>query len=206
MRLSARSQAWPGSRWSRPSAGPGTCRVSVVPLIALHRSYLAQLRGDAEGTAAFASTVLPEASARASARRAPSPSGTWPVAERPRGWLAEAGAPSMSGVTGWRAAGQPTLTAYGADQLGQVQRAQGHLDATVQDLVHWARISPRRLTSRRRRLQARVCGPAEVAYQRDELDTALRYVTEGIALCRQFVYTAPLAGGLATLAWTAGHR
>ena len=26
-------------------------------------------------------------------------------------------------------------------------------------------------------------------------------MTEGIALCRQFVYTAPLAGGLATLAW-----
>ena len=44
-------------------------------------------------------------------------------------------------------------------------------------------------------------GLAEVAYQRDELDTALRHVTEGIALCRQFVYTAPLAGGLATLAW-----
>ena len=30
---------------------------------------------------------------------------------------------------------------------------------------------------------------------------ALRHVTEGIALCRQFVYTTPLATGLATLAW-----
>ena len=27
------------------------------------------------------------------------------------------------------------------------------------------------------------------------------HVTEGIALCRQFVYTPPLAAGLATLAW-----
>ncbi len=44
-------------------------------------------------------------------------------------------------------------------------------------------------------------GLAEVAYQRNELDTALDHVTEGIALCRQFVYTTPLAGGLATLAW-----
>ena len=44
-------------------------------------------------------------------------------------------------------------------------------------------------------------GLAEVAYQRNELDTALRHVTEGIALCRQFVYTPPLAAGLATLAW-----
>ena len=44
-------------------------------------------------------------------------------------------------------------------------------------------------------------GLGEVAYQRNELDTALRHVTEGIALCRQFVYTTPLAAGLATLAW-----
>ena len=44
-------------------------------------------------------------------------------------------------------------------------------------------------------------GLAEVAYQRNELDTALHHVTEGIALCRQFVYTPPLAAGLVTLAW-----
>ena len=43
-------------------------------------------------------------------------------------------------------------------------------------------------------------GLAEIAYQRDELDLALRHATEGIALCRQFVYTTPLASGLATLA------
>jgi ATP/maltotriose-dependent transcriptional regulator MalT len=40
-----------------------------------------------------------------------------------------------------------------------------------------------------------------VAYQRNELDSALRHVTDGIALCRSFVYTMPLAAGLATLAW-----
>jgi LuxR family maltose regulon positive regulatory protein len=44
-------------------------------------------------------------------------------------------------------------------------------------------------------------GPAEVAYQRNDLDAALRQVTEGIALSRQFVYTPPLAAGLVTLAW-----
>ena len=44
-------------------------------------------------------------------------------------------------------------------------------------------------------------GLGEVAYERNELDTALRHVTEGIALCRQFVYTPPLAAGLVTLAW-----
>ena len=44
-------------------------------------------------------------------------------------------------------------------------------------------------------------GLGEVAYQRNELDLALRHVTEGITLCRQFVYTPPLAAGLVTLAW-----
>jgi len=44
-------------------------------------------------------------------------------------------------------------------------------------------------------------GLAEVAYQRGELDDALRHVTEGIAACRQLPYTQPLAAGLATLAW-----
>jgi len=32
-------------------------------------------------------------------------------------------------------------------------------------------------------------GLADIAYQRDDLDLALRYAAEGIALCRQFVYT-----------------
>ena len=40
-----------------------------------------------------------------------------------------------------------------------------------------------------------------MAYQRNELDAALRHVTEGIALCRQLAYTPPLAAGLVTLAW-----
>ena len=44
-------------------------------------------------------------------------------------------------------------------------------------------------------------GLAQVAYQRNELGAALGHVNEGIALCRQFVHTAPLAEGLLTLAW-----
>ncbi len=44
-------------------------------------------------------------------------------------------------------------------------------------------------------------GLAEVAYQRNELEAALQYLSDGIPLCRQFNYTQPLATGLATLAW-----
>jgi hypothetical protein len=37
----------------------------------------------------------------------------------------------VSGIAGWRAAGQPTVAACGSYQLGQVERAQGRLDAAV---------------------------------------------------------------------------
>ena len=80
-----------------------------------------------------------------------------------------------------------------------IRRAQGRLDAAVltceqalDSLVTSGRPPPAAGPS--------YAGLAEIAYQRDELDVALRYATEAIALCRQFVYTPPLAGGLATLA------
>ena len=123
------------------------------------------------------------------------------MAEWLRGRLAEAERAFASSIAGWQAAGQPTLTAWGRYQLGQVQRAQGRLDAAVRTCQQALEI-----TAVPGRPPLPTAGPAyvglaEVAYQRNELDTALRHVTEGIALCRQFVYTAPLAAGLVTLAW-----
>jgi LuxR family transcriptional regulator, maltose regulon positive regulatory protein len=44
-------------------------------------------------------------------------------------------------------------------------------------------------------------GMAGVLYERGQLDSALRHVTQGIALSRQLPYRQPLATGLATLAW-----
>ena len=80
-----------------------------------------------------------------------------------------------------------------------IQLAQGRLDAAaltceqaLGSLVTSGRAAPAAGPS--------YAGLAEIAYQRDELDAALRHATEAIALCRQFVYTPPLAGGLATLA------
>ena len=85
--------------------------------------------------------------------------------------------------------------------MPDVQRAQGRLDAAVltcQQAVH--------ATAGSGSTPLPASGPAyvglgEVAYQRNELDLALRQVTEGIALSRQFVYTPPIAAGLVTLAW-----
>ena len=91
------------------------------------------------------------------------------------------------------------MTAWGYYSLALLRRAQGRLDAAaltceraLDTLVTAGRPPP-------------AAGPgyvglADIAYQRDELDVALRHATEGIALCRQFVYTTPLANGLATLA------
>ena len=184
-----------------PSAGRAASMLVNVPAtIALHRCYLAQLRGEAEGTVAFASRALAESGEGEWLLRSTA-QGFLAVAEWLRGRLTEAERAFVSGIAGWRAAGQHTATAWGCYQLGQVQRAQGRLDAAVrtcqQALEATAGPGPTPLPA---------AGPAyvslgEVAYQRNELDTALQHVTGGIALCRRFVYTASLATGLATLAW-----
>ena len=121
------------------------------------------------------------------------------VAEWLRGRLTEAERAFASSVTGWRETGQLTHDRVGLLPLALIRRAQGRLDAAaltceqaLDSLVTSGRPLPAAGPS--------YVGLAEIAYQRDELDLALRHATEGIALCRQFVYTPPLANGLATLA------
>jgi LuxR family transcriptional regulator, maltose regulon positive regulatory protein len=82
--------------------------------------------------------------------------------------------------------------------LGQVQRAQGNLDAALatyrQALEEAGESSQVALTS-----LAHV-GLAQVLYERNELTAALDHATRGSTLCRQLAVTWPLATGLATLA------
>ena len=184
-----------------PSVGkPASLLVSVPVRIALLRAYLAELRGDAEGAAAFASQALAGIGESewllASVTRI-----HLAIAEWLHGRLAEAERAFASGSAGWQAAGQPTITAWRCYELGQVQRAQGRLDAAVRTCQQALEI-----TAPHGQPPLPAAGPAhvglgEVAYERNELDSALRHVTEGIALCRQFVYTPPLAAGLVALAW-----
>ena len=183
-----------------PTAGRAASLLVNVPAhIALDRAYLAQLRGDAESTAAFAEQALTECAA-GEWLLASTVHGFLAVAQWLRGRLTEAQRAFESGIAGWRKADQLTHAAWGAYHLAHVQRAQGRLDAA-------SRTCHRALeTTSGPGLPLSAAGPAyvglgEVAYQRNELDLALRHVTEGIALCRQFVYTPSLAAGLATLAW-----
>ena len=182
-----------------PTAGvAASFLVNVPALTTLNRSYLAQLHGDAEATAAFAAQTLAESKPEERALSATA-QGFLAVAEWLCGRLAEAERALASSVTEWCETGELTLIAWGWYELVLIQLAQGRLDAAaltceqaLGSLVTSGRAPP-------------AAGPsyavlADIAYQRDELDVALRHVTEGIALCRQFVYTPPLANGLATLA------
>ena len=184
-----------------PTAGrAGSLLVNVPAHIALDRAYLAQFRGDAVATAAFSARALAECG-EGEWLLSSTVQGFLAVAEWLRGRLAEAERAFMSGIAGWRAGGQLTHIGWACYSLSQVQRGQGRLDAVVRTCQQ-----AQEITAMPGRPPRPAAGPAyaclgEVAYQRDELDTALQHVTEGIALCRQFVYAPPLAAGLATLAW-----
>ncbi len=189
---------WADEPFEPASGAAASFLINVPALTTLNRSYLAQLHGDAEATAAFATQTLAESRPEEGALSATA-HGFLAVAEWLRGRLTEAERALASSVTGWRETGQLTLIAWGYYELVLIQLAQGRLDAAaltceqaLDSLVTSGQPAPAAGPS--------YAGLAEIAYQRDELDVALRHATEGIALCRQFVYTPPLAGGLATLA------
>jgi LuxR family maltose regulon positive regulatory protein len=172
---------------------------NIAAAIPLARAFQAELRGDADREIAFGTRALAEA-AEGERTLGAIIHGHLGVAEWLRGRLPEAERALGSSAAELRAAGQLFLAMRVCEHLGQVQRAQGRLDAalgTCQEALRTAQAG----------------GPAppvagiaqvamaEVAYQRDELDAALRHVSQGIDPCRQLVYTQPLATGLATLAW-----
>jgi LuxR family transcriptional regulator, maltose regulon positive regulatory protein len=201
--LDAAEQAYAGAAGEpfEPTVGrAGSMLVNVPALIAIHRGFLAQLRGDAEDTGAFASRALAE-SREGEWRLSSTARGFLAMAEWLRGRPAEAERAFASSIAGWQAAGQPTLTAWNRYLLAQVQRAQGRLDAAIQtyEQALTATAVPGRPPAPTVGLV--YVGLAEVAYQRNELDSALRYVTEGIALERQFLPGTSPTAGLVTLAW-----
>jgi LuxR family maltose regulon positive regulatory protein len=123
------------------------------------------------------------------------------LAEWLRGRLADAERGFAAIVAGWRAAGERPLAASACHFLGQVQRAQGRLDAALGTYQQALEIAAPPGQAAMPAAGIGYVGMAEVAYQRGELDAALRHVTEGITLCRQLNWTQPLATGLVTLAW-----
>jgi len=201
--LDAAEQAYAGAAEEpfEPTVGrAGSMLVNVPALIAIRRSFLAQLRGDAEAGAAFASRALAE-SMEGEWLLSSTARGFLAMAEWLRGRLTEAERAFATSIAGWQAVGQPILTAWHRVQLARVQRALGRLDTAIQTYEQALEA-----TAVPGRPPAPTVGPvylglAEVAYQRNELDSALRYATEGIALSRQFLDGTSPAQGLVTLAW-----
>src|SRR5262249_54233395 len=184
-----------------PSVGTAASLLVNVPVaIALERAYLAELRGDTDGTAAFASQA--QAGLGAGEQMLDSvPRLQLAAADWLHGRAGQAERALLPLTARWRAAGQRSLALRGCFLLGQVQRAQGKLDAAARTYRQAVEIGA---PPGRRALPAAGIGHeglAELAYQRNELDAALRHVTDGIADLRQLNYPAPLALGLATLAW-----
>ena len=184
-----------------PSVGRAASLLANVPAaIALGRTYLAVLYGDAEAAAASASQAL-----------AALGEGEWvlhsvslwmlALAERLRGRLEDAERGFAASVAGWRAAGEHPLAAWACHDLGRVQRAQGRLDATLATYRQVLEIAAPPGRAAMPAAGIGYVGMAEVAYQRGDLDAAHQQVTEGIPLCRQLNWTQPLAAGLVTLAW-----
>jgi LuxR family transcriptional regulator, maltose regulon positive regulatory protein len=98
-----------------------------------------------------------------------------------------------------RAAGEGYLATRVCHDLGQVQRAQGNLDAALATYRQALDIAGQ-VSSQPPHLGMAHVGLAEVLYERDELAAALDHATRGVTLCRQLAFTPPLAAGLAILA------
>jgi LuxR family transcriptional regulator, maltose regulon positive regulatory protein len=187
-----------------PVVGRGASLVANIPAaLARTRASVAQLRGDAEQMTRFACRALAELD-----------EGEWMLESVTRWNLLAAewlrGRPAaaehdflsdIASIAAWRAAGQLTLVAWGYYHLGQVQRAQGRLGAalsTYQEALEAVAVEPGRPAMPAAGV-AHV-GMAEVAYERDQLATALQHATQGVPLCRQLGWTLPLVAGLAVLA------
>ena len=196
-----RAYAGTGEEPFEPTIGrAGSLLVNVPATIALVRGYLAQLRGDARGTAEFGAQAVAESREDEWILRS-----VGQVQLAVAGWLdgrlGEAERAFAQGIAGRRAAGLPTWGAWASYELGQVQHAQGRLDAAVRTCEQALEAAARTGQPQSPAAGPAYVGLAETAYQRNELDSALDNAERGIALCRSFVYTMPLAAGLATLAW-----
>jgi len=82
--------------------------------------------------------------------------------------------------------------------LGQVQRAQGNLDAAL--ATYRQALEEAGESSQPAHLGLAHVGLAQILYERNELTAALDHATRGVTLCRQLAYTPPQATGLAIVA------
>jgi LuxR family maltose regulon positive regulatory protein len=184
-----------------PTPGGRESALANIPAtLALLRASLASARGDAEG----AIRLVEEARTQlAEGERGPLLAIRWNLAfaHWTQGRLAEAERAFADIVAEGRATGPPHLALSAGAALADVQRAEGRLGAALRTYREGLELASQPGRPPVPSAGTAHIGIAEVLYQRNQLDDALRHVDEGIALCRQLTSTRPLAEGLATLAW-----
>jgi LuxR family maltose regulon positive regulatory protein len=194
-----RAVAAAGSQLPEPPVGPAGGVLANVPAgIAFLRAELARLRGDA------ARAVDWDRQARAQLGESDFYLRTLVGANLAvtywlRGQPGQAERGLAEALAERRAAGEGYLATRVCHDLGQVQRAQGNLDAALATYRQALDIAGE-VSSQPPHLGIVHVGLAEVLYERDELAAALDHATRGVTLCRQLAFTPPLAAGLAILA------
>jgi LuxR family transcriptional regulator, maltose regulon positive regulatory protein len=194
-----RALAAAGDEPYEPSVGRALSGSANLPaVITFLRAELARLRGHAEQAVAYDQQTLAQLGEVDWALRSHV---AWnlAVADWLRGRLGQAERALADVVAERRAAGEDYLAMRACYDLGQVQRARGHLGealATYRQGLEVASDADRELPAAG---MAHV-GLAEVLYERDELDAAVDHATRGVELCRHLAFTQPLASGLALLA------
>ncbi len=83
--------------------------------------------------------------------------------------------------------------------LGEVQRAQGNLDAAL--ATYRQALEEADESRQMAHIGLAHVGLAQILYERNELTAALDHATQGVALCRPLAFTPPLVTGLAVVAW-----
>jgi LuxR family maltose regulon positive regulatory protein len=184
-----------------PSVGRGASRLAnVAAMIAVGRAFVAYMRGDGDNAMAFASRALTEVGEDewmlGSLAQAILGSAEWLCCQ-----LGGAERALASSIAGFRAADANDMVALWCQYLGQIQCAQGRLDAAFGTYQEALEVGTAPDGPALPAAGAGHVGLAAIAYQRGELDAALHHVTEGLALCRLFAVADSLANGLATLAW-----
>jgi LuxR family maltose regulon positive regulatory protein len=185
-----------------PHEPPGDRAMSVlanVPAsIAFLRAELARLRGDAARAVSCDRQAMAHLAGEDWLLRSQV---AWnlAVADWLRGRIKEA-EHALAEVIAERAAiAESYFIVRASYDLGQVQQAQGRLDAALRTYHQGLEASSEAGHQLPPSGMAHV-GLAEVLYERDELAAAYEHATQGIALCRQLAFTQPLATGLALLA------
>src|SRR5215510_3101791 len=182
-----------------PSAGRALSVLANVPAAtAVLRAGLARMRGDAARAVACDRQALEHLGVEDRLLRTQV---AWNLAAADwlRGRLGPAERGLAQAVAEQRAAGERHLAMRVGYELGRVQRAQGRLGAALRTYEQELEIASKVGRAPPPAGTAHV-GLAEVLYERGELPAAHDHATEGIALCRQLAYAAPVAIGLAVLA------